>query len=626
MAYLVLRLPTRRAPIVTDRRPQVLGGFLHACLLFLLALGAAGHVYARAPEGSEERHEAAREIVAPKDIAELQRIEEQVKEVARIALHSTVAVRVGRAQGSGVVVSEDGYVLTAGHVAGEPGRKAVFTFDDGKTVSGTTLGIHRRTDAGLAKITDQGQWPFVEMGNSEKLQLGAWCVAVGHPLGYQEGRPPVVRVGRVLQSQETLIQSDCPLVAGDSGGPLFDLEGKIVGINSRIAGSTSMNFHVPVDLYHKYWDRLVKGDAWDGGTPGKQSDEVKAAFGPVVAEAGACVVRVLCDGEDAALGTIVGPDGWVLTKASELKGRIVCRGRDGRELDACAVGIHPQYDLAMLKIEATGLPILEWSDKGEPAVGQWVATPGIEQGPPLALGVIGVPRRSIPPASGVLGIGVGEAEVGARIVKVLPGSPAEKAGLQVDDVITHLDGQPADDQSQLIAAIKRHQPGDVVRLTVKRGEEALEISAKLAKIATPAARKREMQNRSHVGVSRRRDNFPAVLQHDTVLRPVDCGGPLVDLSGKVIGVNIARGGRTETYAVPSDILLALMYDLMSGRLAPPKPQSDSQQKPEAEEKPEGEKEPDAGPAPQSEEEPSPGNKDEAEQAPESDKGDGGEQG
>ncbi len=81
-----------------------------------------------------------------------------------------------------------------------------------------------------------------------------------------------------------------------------------------------------------------------------------------------------------------------------------------------------------------------------------------------------------------------------------------------------------------------------------------------------------MQNRSPVGISGRHDDFPAVLQHDTLLRPGECGGPLVDLSGKVIGVNIARGGRTETYAVPSDVLIGLLYDLMSGRLRPEPPE------------------------------------------------------
>jgi serine protease Do len=278
-------------------------------------------------------------------------------------------------------------------------------------------------------------------------------------------------------------------------------------------------------------------------------------------------VRVECDGTEAALGTIVRPDGWILTKASQLQGRIVCRGRDRQEWEARRVGVDPEYDLAMLKIDAAGLPKIAWSPGPDPAVGQWVATPGVEGDSPLAIGVVSVPRRRIPPARGMLGIAVGDAKGGARIVRIRPESPAQEAGLEVDDVITHVDGRPALGNAGLIAAIGSHRPGEVVRLTVRRAGEVLEVSATLMRNDSPGSRKREAQNQSAVGISKRHDDFPMVLQHDTVLRPVDCGGPLVDLGGKVIGVNIARGGRTETYCVPSDLLLPLMDDLMAGDLA-----------------------------------------------------------
>jgi serine protease Do len=75
-------------------------------------------------------------------------------------------------------------------------------------------------------------------------------------------------------------------------------------------------------------------------------------------------------------------------------------------------------------------------------------------------------------------------------------------------------------------------------------------------------------NRMGGPLSERRNGFPTILQHDAVLRPSDCGGPLVDLDGKVIGINIARAGRTESYAAPAEALLPLMYDLMSGKHAP----------------------------------------------------------
>ena len=552
------------------------------CVLLFLLVVPTVPVVARAEDGQADGGEAASSASGPTGVAELRAIENQVQKVVAEVLPHTLAVRVGNAQGSGVLVSEEGYVLTAGHVAQQPGQEVTFIFPDGKTARGTTLGINRRADAGLARITDEGPWPSLQMGTSTDVPKGAWCVAVGHPLGFQTGRPPVVRVGRLIRSEETMIQTDCPLVAGDSGGPLFDLEGKIIGINSRIASSTSVNFHVPIDVYHDCWDRLVKGEAWEDGIPGKDSSQVKSVFRELVTDAGTCTVRVKCDGKDAALGTIVGPDGWIVTKASELKGRIVCHHRDGRQSDARLVGVDPKSDLAMLKVEATELPVISWSEGEDPSVGQWVAAAGVEDGPPMAIGVVGAPRMAIPPASGVLGVVVGNAPKGAKIIEVLAKSAAQKAGLEVDDVITHLNGEPVQKQGDVISVIKGHQPGDVVEVTVRRDAKSLELSATLTKLDTPEARKRDMQNRSDVGISKRHDGFPTVLQHDTVLRPVDCGGPLVDLSGRVIGVNIARAGRTETYCIPSDVLLSLMYDLISGRLAPPKPESPAAVEDEAE--------------------------------------------
>ena len=77
---------------------------------------------------------------------------------------AVVGIQVGHASGSGVIVSADGIVMTAGHVVGQPGRPVLFHLADGKTVKGMTLGMHAAADAGLMKITDAGKWPFVPLG------------------------------------------------------------------------------------------------------------------------------------------------------------------------------------------------------------------------------------------------------------------------------------------------------------------------------------------------------------------------------------------------------------------------------------------------------------------------------
>jgi S1-C subfamily serine protease len=87
-------------------------------------------------------------------------------------------------------------------------------------------------------------------------------LATGHPGGYDMKRPPVLRWGRVLRVEEEAILTDCALVGGDSGGPLFDLSGNVIGVHSRIGKPLTVNVHVPVDRYTQSWDRLVKGDMW----------------------------------------------------------------------------------------------------------------------------------------------------------------------------------------------------------------------------------------------------------------------------------------------------------------------------------------------------------------------------
>jgi serine protease Do len=208
---------------------------------------------------------AALDRPAPESLDDLKAIQKQLQKVLDKVVPCTVGVQIGGASGSGVIISADGYVLTAGHVSGKPDQECLLILSDGKRVKGKSLGQNKGIDSGLIKITEEGTWPFCEMGQSGKLTKGNWCVTVGHPNGYIKGRSPVVRLGRVLEADKTVIRSDCTLVGGDSGGPLFDMDGKVIGIHSRIGGRITDNFHVPVDTYRETWDRLAKGESWGGG-------------------------------------------------------------------------------------------------------------------------------------------------------------------------------------------------------------------------------------------------------------------------------------------------------------------------------------------------------------------------
>ena len=192
----------------------------------------------------------------------------------------------GSTQGSGVIISPDGLVLTAAHVAGAPNRKVSVYTSDGQKYRGKTLGTNYDMDAGLIRITppstasnsenspEEKVWPHAEMGDTARLRPGNWCLALGHPGGYQLDRLPSARFGRVLainykddkkDKEVKFIQSietDCILIGGDSGGPLFDMEGRVVGIHSRIGSQLSKNLHVPMNAYRDSWDRLVRREIW----------------------------------------------------------------------------------------------------------------------------------------------------------------------------------------------------------------------------------------------------------------------------------------------------------------------------------------------------------------------------
>ena len=208
----------------------------------------------------------------PGNAEDLKAIQARVEAVTKYALPTIVNVLVSDGQGSGVIVSKDGYVLTAGHVSGAPHAPILLRLSNGTLVSGETLGANEMYDSGMVKITTPGEYPFMPIGSTAKMAPGQWAIAMGHPDGYQTGRPPVARLGKVLtirrptpRNQEWYVQTDCPLIMGDSGGPVFDLDGRVVAINSRIGIRAELNVHVPIDTFVDTWDRLARGDAWGSG-------------------------------------------------------------------------------------------------------------------------------------------------------------------------------------------------------------------------------------------------------------------------------------------------------------------------------------------------------------------------
>ena len=145
-------------------------------------------------------------------IEELKERERKVKKVVSELMPTVVAV-VGNDQpatGSGVIINEDGLIMTAGHVTEAAGKELTIIFPDGRSVKGESLGANRTRDAGLARITEEGKWPFAKIGDSKKAKLGEWLIAMGHPGGYDLNRSPPIRLGRLISSGSMgMLRTDC---------------------------------------------------------------------------------------------------------------------------------------------------------------------------------------------------------------------------------------------------------------------------------------------------------------------------------------------------------------------------------------------------------------------------------
>jgi serine protease Do len=299
------------------------GAVAGAIGLFALLLSVPP-ISAVAPPRPKEPLPAVLEKLAPVGAEDLKTMQMHVKKVLQKVMPATVGIRLGMSAGSGVIIDGEGHVLTAGHVSGAPNRSCTVILPNGKELKARTLGQNTALDSGMIKILDKPEkgksWYHVEMGNSSKLKAGQWCLAIGQPGGFRPGRTPVVRLGRVLTAGTNVVRSDCTLVGGDSGGPLFDMDGKVIGIHSRIGPDITANIHVPVNTYRDTWDRLVKGESWSG------SRRASAGYIGISFERGKddLVITEVTESTGAAkaglkVGDIVaGIDGKKLTRRGEL--------------------------------------------------------------------------------------------------------------------------------------------------------------------------------------------------------------------------------------------------------------------------------------------------------------------
>ncbi|WP_035614563.1 PDZ domain-containing protein [Haloferula sp. BvORR071] len=277
--------------------------------------------------------------------------------------------------------------------------------------------------------------------------------------------------------------------------------------------------------------------------------------------------------KELAYGTVMSANGVILTKASEVaegEGLTVTIGTQVYKNPAL-LAVDKTWDVALLKIEATGLvPVKLATDLPDPERGTWVVANGassrLKRRPQV--GIIAANAREILPAGGVvLGITFKEKEEKKLVVEeVRGGSGAEAAGIKPGDVIVAAGGQDVTDHESLAKLFENRHAGEEMEIAVEREGKKITMQVKLAARMDlfPEAEEDKSRNDMMSGnFSSRRSNFPRVIQHDIIANASTIGGPLLDLDGRCLGMNIARANRCETFAIPAGDLKSLADRLMT---------------------------------------------------------------
>ncbi len=403
-----------------------------------------------------------------------------------------------RAQGSGVIVTEDGYIVTNNHVV--EGAKEedirVITYD-GKEFRAKLIGRDPLTDLALLKIDARGLKPAY-FGKVDDIQVGEWVIAVGNPLGLRStvtagiisaiGRGGLGVIGGDPYAVENFIQTDAAINPGNSGGGLFTLQGALIGINTAIATTTGFyqgyGFAVPVDIVRAVVEDLMEDGKIDRGYIGVQIqpvDDVTAKAIGLDAPRGAIVASVLKGGAAERAGIKEGDvilefDGIPVKSPNHLQGLVATRRagqsvrltiwRDGKKLEK-TVTLRPREE---------GATTARVSDSGERGEEQGSAARSVD------LEKLGL---AVAPLSSQLRDQL-EVEAGVEVTRVTPYSHAWERGLRRGDVITHVGNTPVRSVSEFRRLLGQYKPGDAVLLRVVSAGPNGDVVRRLVAIEIPS--------------------------------------------------------------------------------------------------------------------------------------------
>ncbi|SMO56379.1 trypsin-like peptidase domain-containing protein [Solitalea koreensis] len=510
-----------------------------------------------------------------------------------IAYNSEFQKGVG-GQFSGVVVDSKGHILTAGHAI-TPNAIYLVTFPDGRQVKAQGLGVIPTADAAMMIITDKGKWPSAKMGWSSMLENNVPCLSIACPgsLGFNT---PTVRFGYISNKlhENGYIQNTCLMEPGDSGGPLFDLKGRVIGIHSRIRDAQEDNFETPIDVFRKYWTALQSPEYHtafipeDKFSPDKKAVVLKPV--PEIAELSSSfktqdsefqkTVFAVKDSvqKTSILSTLVNFKGLVsesdlkgksffISKSSEISEHAMIEVVSGKFVSAKVLRRDEKNDLALLGVSMEIKGGVELQSANTDSVsfeefGNFLISPRPQRDGIMS--VLGNRFLTIPKSpAAFLGLGVNfNTDTHQILVTALYSEMTNlkaenvKKGendIEIRDVLTKINNEPVLTLDGFSKELSKYDINQSVSLqyTKKSGQSFTKDLVLKHYYVEPNVSFDHFRE----GRSQKRDNLKEALAHDGQLTPADCGGPLYGTNGKFYGINIARFSRTTSLAIPAKVIV-----------------------------------------------------------------------
>jgi serine protease Do len=374
-----------------------------------------------------------------------------------------------RGEGSGFIVSPDGYILTNAHVVNGASEVTV-KLTDRREFNAKVIGVDERTDVAVIKIDAKGL-PTVRIGDPSKLKPGEWVIAIGSPFGFENS----VTAGIVSATSRTMggnyapfIQTDVAVNPGNSGGPLFNMNGEVVGINSQIysrtGGYMGLSFAIPIDVATNVQQQLVSTGKVTRSRIGVSIQDVDAqlaqSFG-LDRPRGALVGMVTSDGPGAKAGikpgdVIVKVDGKDIETSSQVP-MLVASKKPGEKVDmeVWRNGSTKHLTARTEEIPEEGTRVAARANAGEDA----------------GTSKLGLAVRPLAPEE------KREADTAGSIVVEDVTGPAADAGVQPGDIILGVNGSTVKSLQDLQAAAKKG--GKVVALLIERGDAQIFVPVKV---------------------------------------------------------------------------------------------------------------------------------------------------